>query len=291
MSLSASVGVQIPTNVVEVGNEISLSAINALAAASSPATVNPFMTSSAVSGTYLTTATASSTYLTTSAASSTYQPIGSYLTDAPNNGNEYVRKNAAWAVATGGGGATAASQLTNAAYTTNPAASPTTAGDVLQFNGTALVWAAGGGGGGGVAWGGITGTVTAQTALTSYVTGLGYQTAGDVTTYVTGLGYITSVPSKTVQTIASSGYIVQAGDQNKIIHFTTGGISISLPADSTYAFPNGTEITICQDSGLSGNQISGQFAGQPTINGASSASVSSTVSKLVKTGTDVWLYT
>lgn len=183
MSLSASVGTQIPTNVVEVGNEISQNSINALAAASSPATLNPFMTSNAVSATYatrvsptftgtvtipagasitgyLTTSLASGTYqtisgmtnyLTTSSASTIYQTqagMSSYLTDAPSNGNEYVRKNAAWAVATGGGGATAASQLTNATYTTNPTAAPTTAGDVLQFNGTALVWAAGGGGGG-----------------------------------------------------------------------------------------------------------------------------------------------
>jgi hypothetical protein len=62
---------------------------------------------------YLTSATAFSTYqlqanmvnyLTTANAASTYQPIGSYLTDAPNDGSEYVRKNAAWAIATGGGG-------------------------------------------------------------------------------------------------------------------------------------------------------------------------------------------
>ena len=45
------------------------------------------------------------------------------------------------------------------------------------------------GGGGGVAWGAITGTVTDQTDLVTYVTGLGYQTASDVTTYVTANAY------------------------------------------------------------------------------------------------------
>lgn len=43
-------------------------------------------------------------YLNAATASVTYQPIGSYLTDAPSDGSEYVRLNGAWAVATGGGG-------------------------------------------------------------------------------------------------------------------------------------------------------------------------------------------
>jgi hypothetical protein len=146
-----------------------------------------------------------SSYLTTSAAASTYQPIGSYLTDAPSDGNEYVRKNAAWAVASAGGGVAwgaitgtlssqtdlqtalddklalaggtmtggltlsatgiifsdattlttapagstlAADQLTAGVVTANPTTGPTASGDVLQYNGTDLVWAAGGGGGG-----------------------------------------------------------------------------------------------------------------------------------------------
>jgi hypothetical protein len=168
MSINISVSVQIPTNVVEVGNEISTQQLGAITSGSSPTTANPFTTVSYISGLsylttssasttyapkasptftgvvtipagasisgYLTTATAASTYvtgttitnlnylnattasntyqtisgmtsyLTTSAASSTYQPIGSYLTDAPSDGSEYVRKNAAWAVVTGGGG-------------------------------------------------------------------------------------------------------------------------------------------------------------------------------------------
>ena len=46
-------------------------------------------------------------YLNATTAATTYQPISgmsSYLTDAPSDGSEYVRKNAAWAVVTGGGG-------------------------------------------------------------------------------------------------------------------------------------------------------------------------------------------
>ena len=44
MSLQASVGFQIPTNVVEVGDEISADQLAAIQAASTPSTGNPFAT-------------------------------------------------------------------------------------------------------------------------------------------------------------------------------------------------------------------------------------------------------
>jgi hypothetical protein len=44
MSISASVGVQIPTNVVEVGNEITADQLGAITSASSPSAANPFLT-------------------------------------------------------------------------------------------------------------------------------------------------------------------------------------------------------------------------------------------------------
>ncbi len=43
-------GTSIPTNVVEVGNEISQNQLNAITSSASPSSVNPFQTSSAVSG-------------------------------------------------------------------------------------------------------------------------------------------------------------------------------------------------------------------------------------------------
>lgn len=46
MSLQASVGFQIPTNVVEIGNEISADQLAAIQAASTPSTGNPFATQS-----------------------------------------------------------------------------------------------------------------------------------------------------------------------------------------------------------------------------------------------------
>jgi hypothetical protein len=278
---------------------------------------------------YLTTSSAASTYQTLSGmgsyATQSYVTSQGYITDAPSDSHTYGRRNGVWhqinggggggggittsdvsfwltqgssylqptgiasgyvlsfngtdlvwVAPSGGGGGLTISTLSNGATSTLDSTAPT-AGQALTYDGMKLVWGTVGGGGGGVAWGGITGTVTDQT---------------DLTTYITGLGYLTSIPAKTVQGVGS-GYLVSAGDQNKILLFTTtmGSDTINLPADSTYAFPDGTEITICQYSGVFGNAISGQYAGQPTINGASSVTVSNTVSKLVKIATDAWLYT
>jgi hypothetical protein len=165
------------------------------------------------------------------------------------------------------GSTLAADQLTAGVVVTNPAAGPTTAGDVLQYNGTDLVWAAGGGGGG-VAWGAITGTVTDQTDLVTYVTGLGYQTATDVSTYVSAnaypltgnpSGFLTSVPGKSVYTLTGS-YTLASGDANNIVYCPTGAgggfnLSLTIPDDATYSFPIGTMITLCVDNSASGTQI------------------------------------
>jgi hypothetical protein len=48
MSINVSVGVMIPTNVVEVGDEISSDQLAAIGASSTPSAVNPFITQSAL---------------------------------------------------------------------------------------------------------------------------------------------------------------------------------------------------------------------------------------------------
>ena len=48
MSINLSVGVMIPTNVVEVGNEISADQLAAITSASTPTSANPFVTTSAL---------------------------------------------------------------------------------------------------------------------------------------------------------------------------------------------------------------------------------------------------
>jgi len=275
----------------------------------SGASISGYLTTSSASSTYQTQAGMSS-YLTTSSASSTYQTqagMSSYLTDAPNNGSEYVRKNATWAVATGGGG------------------------------------------GGGV-WGSITGTLTAQTDLTSYVTGLGYQTAGDVSTYVTGLGYITSAGlsvtnidltgnfngynagsgnytfkwtqstntlrlqdgagsgisiSDTAITFPNSSTLTKApfprgqvigtvitlaaGDENKLICITGSANAITVPPDSSVNFAVGTEFVIVTET-LATNYVNQGSMGTPTINGSGMSAyyIPRYVTRLVKVAADTW---
>ncbi len=186
--------------------------------------MSSYLTTSAAASTYQTLSGMSS-YLTTSAAASTYYPLSNpsgfitssaltgyateswvtsqgYLTDAPSDGNEYVRKNAAWAIATGGGG--------------------------------------------GAVWGGITGVVTDQTDLVTYVTGLGYQTASDVSTYVTGLGYLTDAPSDSQQYVRyNGGWSVNAGftfgDSP-----TDGNYYVRMGATGWVQIGNGTDIIATQ---------------------------------------------
>ena len=234
---------------------------------------------------------ASTTYVTSQGyATQSYVTSQGYLTDAPSNGSEYVRKNGVWSVATGGGGGVQFPLYDNGV-------TYSVGNQVIHsyrlWEMTSYVGAAGydpigypsywteispASGGGSVAWGGITGTVTDQTDLTSYIS---------------GLGYITSVPTKTVLQLGMP-YQLVAGDENKII-FLNGGMSgnqLTVPADSYYAFPNGTEITVVCDLGSGTNQVTGQYAGQPVFNGSSAWSVTITnpVSKLVKVATDTWYY-
>jgi hypothetical protein len=139
-------------------------------------------------------------YLNATTASLSYQPIGSYLTDAPSNGSEYVRKNGAWEVSTGGGGVQFPAYDNGVTYTVGSQVMY----NYRLFEMTTSVGAAGydpignpsywteissSSGGGSASWGSISGTVTNQTDLTSYISGLGYQTSLDVSTYATANFY------------------------------------------------------------------------------------------------------
>lgn len=171
------------------------------------------------------------------------------------------------------GSALAADQLTAGVVTANPTAGPTAAGDVLQYDGSALIWAAGGGGGGltisdlsngatstldatvpttgqaltydgtdliwatpsaAVAWGDITGTLSAQTDL---------QTALDAKQNESTLVTITG----------TSDYYVTAASENGVVYLdpsSSGIANVYLPdGESGYEFTNGCSVTIINRSG------------------------------------------
>ena len=218
------------------------------------------------------------------------------------------------------GSTLAADQLTAGVVAANPTSGPTTAGDVLTYNGSALVWSAGGGGGG-VAWGAITGTVTDQTDLVSYITGLGYLTdaPSDGQEYVrknaawsvaTGggggvaWGAITGtlssqtdlqteldgkLPVRSVNTQSGGSYYTLAlTDANKVVYVTGTSGQVNVPDDGTVNFPVGTIITVVTEN-TNTNTLSPLLMGQPTINGSGSVyTIPRYVVNLVKIATDVW---
>ena len=293
--MSVFLSPNLPANVVEIGNEITQAKINEINAGTlalqtwvttgfAPKASPTFTgvvtipAGASISG-YLTTATASSTYqtlsgmtsyLTTATASSTYQPLGSYLTDAPSDGSEYVRKNAAWSVATGGGGGLTISTLSNAATSTLNATAPTT-GQSLTFDGTDLKWATVGGGGGGVAWGGITGTVTNQT---------------DLVNYISGLGYLTTVPNPTANVRISGTYTLLSTDWNNCIVFTGQG-NLNVPQNYVLATPIGTQIYVCNMNAMT--SITGLTdSTETTVIYGTTSSISVGLHILIKTDTNEW---
>ena len=185
------------------------------------------------------------------------------------------------------------------------------------YDGTDLVWQAGGGGGG-VAWGAITGTVTDQTDLVTYVTGLGYITGvawGSITGTLADQTDLQSAIDAKIDDAPSDGvaygrkdaawepvlqpmivtnagsnpYTLVAGDANNIV-LVGSGSAVTVPQDSTYSFPIGTKIIICSPNG--GETIVPEATGGggniPSIN-QSQTSVSVGYGKtLVKVGNDDW---
>ena len=316
MSINVSVGFQIPTNVVEVGNEISTQQLGAITSGSSPTSANPFTTVSYVSGlSYLTTSSASTTYapkasptftgvvtipagasisgyLTTSSASSTYQTIAGmsnyathsyvssyisgfgYIGDAPSDGSEYVRKNAAWAVATGGGGGGISDAPSdgslyarqNAAWAsftipTVPPASVTNIDLTGNFNGY---------------------------SMGSGYYSFKYDSTANTMRMENGSGGGTSVGAYGIQeNVTSVGSSITLGaTDGRILYVQTSFYTISIPSDSTYSFPIGTRFFICSPAGstvtafMSSASLNGVLSGNHTLLDG--------VSTLIKVAADTW---
>ena len=274
------------------------------------------LTYNSASGVWVNSSVATLGLLTTSAAASTYQPIGSYLTDAPSDGSTYGRLNGAWSVVGGGGGVawgaitgTITDQTDLVTYVTGLGYLTDAPSDGNEYVRKNAAWAIATGGGGSAVWGGITGTVTDQTDLVTYVTGLGYQTASDVSTYVSAnaypltgnpSGFLTSVPGKSVNTLTGS-YTLVSTDANNIVYCPAGagggfGLTLTIPDDATYSFAVGTIITLCVNNSSGGTNIS--FAQgnpgtpAPTLVGPIVSGISSSTSGhffITKVAADLWL--
>ena len=262
------------TGVVTIPAGASISGYLTTATASSTYQTLSGMTS------YLTTSTASSTYqtqagmssyLTTSTASSTYQPIGSYLVDAPSDGSEYVRKNAAWAVATGGGGGGISDAPSNgnlyarqnAAWTafSIPSASVTNIDLTGNFNGY---------------------------SMGSGYYSFKYDSTANTMRMENGSGGGTSVGAYGIQenvSTVSTSTTLSATD-GRILHVLTSFYTISIPSDATYSFPIGTRFFICSPAGSSVTT----FMSSASLNGVAGGShtLLDGVSTLIKVAADTW---
>jgi hypothetical protein len=160
------------------------------------------------------------------------------------------------------GSTLAADQLTAGVVAANPTAGPTASGDVLSFDGTNLVWGPGGGGGS-VAWGSITGTVTDQTDLTSYISGLGYigEAPIDGFPYVrkNGAWDINTAPVGSVNWGAIGGYLVDQLDLQSVLDLKLD----SSTASTTYlalaggAMTADATVTIAESTGDHDSEFAG----------------------------------
>lgn len=182
------------------------------------------------------------------------------------------------------GSTLAADQLTAGVVTANPTSGPTASGDVLQYNGTDLVWAAGGGGGG-VAWGAITGTVTDQTDLTTYLSGNYYPLSGNPS------GFLTSVPGRSLSNYSSGGTL-GSSDTNNVIYVSSGSSSsIYIPTDTTYNFPIGTDMLLVIDCSTSTTVTiypEDNMTPSPVIVGTTNFTTT-TVAHMVKVASNLWV--
>ena len=297
MSLSASVGVQIPTNVVEVGNEISQNSINALAAASSPATVNPFMTSNAVSATYATKASPTFTGTVTipagasisGYATQSYVTTQGYLADAPSDGSEYVRKNGAWSVVTGGGGGISDAPSDGNKYARQngawvgfsiPSPSVTNIDLTGNFNGYSM-----GSGYYTFKFNSTTNTLRMQdgtgSGITISATGITFPDTTTLTTAPSGGGSAKSVNQQT------SNWTLNAGDTNNIVYFNAVMGTLTIPDDASYSFPVGTHIMVATYNCAIGVVPNDTMTPAPVIYGTTSFTTG--VYHLVKVAANTWI--
>lgn len=113
---------------------------------------------------------------------------------------------------------------------------------------------------------------------------------GDVLTSAMFNGLVTY----TLNSQSGATYTLASTDQYQVLVITTNASTktVSIPTDATYAFPNGTAITIL-NTGAGLLTINAVTAGTTTVTSAGAVSASPTVAQYkaavcIKTGTNAW---
>lgn len=197
--------------------------------------------------------------------------LAAKLADAPIDGSTYGRKDGAWEIIPPSGSATWGAITGTVTDQTDLVSYVTGLGYIT-----------------GIAWGSITGTVTSQSDLTSYLGSNYYPLSSNPA------GYLTSAPGKSVNNVDmdTGDYTLVITDANNIINVQGDGSNwtpnhgIYIPADSSVAFPIGTEVLFTSFGG-GYNYING--ASGVTVYQASSGITGTVMRKAVKLDTDTWL--
>jgi hypothetical protein len=100
--------------------------------------------------------------------------------------------------------------------------------------------------------------------------------------------------SYTLNSQSGSTYTLASTDQYQVLVITTNASTktVSIPTDATYAFPNGTAITIL-NTGAGLLTINAVTSGTTTVTSAGATSASPTVAQYkaavaIKTATNAW---
>jgi len=113
---------------------------------------------------------------------------------------------------------------------------------------------------------------------------------GDVLT----AAMVNGLVSYTLNSQSGATYTLASTDQYQVLVVTTNASTktVSIPTDATYAFPNGTAITIL-NTGAGLLTINAVTSGTTTVTSAGATSASPTVAQYkaavaIKTGTNAW---
>lgn len=100
--------------------------------------------------------------------------------------------------------------------------------------------------------------------------------------------------SYTINTQTGATYTLASTDQYQALVITSNASTktVSIPTDATYAFPNGTAITVL-NSGAGALTINAVTSGTTTVTSAGATSASPTVAQYkaavcIKTATNAW---
>lgn len=132
-------------------------------------------------------------------------------------------------------------------------------------------------------WGGITGTLAAQTDLQTALNGK-VDNGDNVSVLVNDAGYLTAWEPPAFRNEATSPYTLVLGDANTVLRFTANNAAVTVPVEASVNFPVGTVVKIRQ----AGTGTLVLTTTSLTINGTVPSLAQHVEFSLRKVGADTW---